>query len=75
MKFKLGSSRGPQPELLVPVLVSSEPGVAEPPVIDYNVIEQLVMHGMKQHPEVTHAAVQDALSIDCKRTNVLIHIV
>lgn len=75
MKFKLGSSRGPQPELLVPVLVSSEPGVEEPPVINYNVIEQLVMHGMKQHPEVTHAAVQDALSIDCKRTNVLIHIV
>ncbi len=75
MKFKLGSNRGPQPELLVPVLVSNEPGVAEPPIIGYNVIEHLVMHGMKQHPEVTHAVVKDAFSIDCKKTNVLIHIV
>lgn len=33
IKFKLGSNRSPQPELLVPVLVSNEPGVAEPPII------------------------------------------
>lgn len=75
LKFKLGSSKHPQPELLVPVLVSNEPEVAEPPIIGYNVIEQLVMNGMEQHPEVTPAVVGEAFSIDCKKANVLIHIV
>ncbi|KAK0138038.1 hypothetical protein N1851_025766 [Merluccius polli] len=75
MKFKLGSNQSPQPELLVPVLVSNEPGVAEPPIIGYNVIEHLVINGMKQHPEVTPAVVRDAFSIDCKKANMLIHIV
>ncbi|KAJ8349360.1 hypothetical protein SKAU_G00244900 [Synaphobranchus kaupii] len=75
LKFKLGSKRGPQPELLVPVLVSNEPGVAEPPIIGYNVIERLVMNGMEQQPEVTTAAVREAFSIDCKKANVLIRIV
>lgn len=42
IKFRLGSTPSPQPELLVPVLVSSEPGIAEPPIIGYNVIEYLV---------------------------------
>lgn len=66
---------GPQPELLVPVLVSCEAGVAEPPVIGYNVIEQLVRDGLAQQPGVTLAVVSDALSIDCKKANVLIHLV
>ena len=57
------------------MLVSNEPEVAEPPIIGYNVIEQLVMNGMEQHPEVTPAVVGEAFSIDCKKANVLIHIV
>lgn len=75
LRFKLGSSAGSQPELLVPVLVSSEAGVAQPPIIGYNVIEQLVKKGMAQQPDVTPAVVRDALSIDCKRANVLIQLV
>ena len=68
LKFKLGSNKDQQPELLVPVLVSNEPGVAEPPIIGYNVIEHLVMNGMAQHPEVTPAVVSEAFSIDCKKS-------
>lgn len=75
LKFKLGSSRSPQPELHVPVLVSNEPGVAEPPIIGYNVIEHMVMNGMEQHPKITPAVVRDAFSIDCKKANVLIQLV
>ncbi|TWW52959.1 hypothetical protein D4764_0155110 [Takifugu flavidus] len=75
LTFELGSNRGPQPELHVPVLVSNEPGVAEPPIIVYNVIELIVKNGMEQHPEVTPAVVSDAFSIDCKKTNMLIQLV
>lgn len=67
LKFQLGSKGGPQPELLVPVLVSNEPGVAEPPIIGYNVIELTVMNGMEQHPDVTPTVVREAFSIDCKK--------
>lgn len=75
LTFALGSNRGPQPELHVPILVSNEPGVAEPPIIGYNVIELIVKNGMEQHPEVTPAVVSDAFSIDCNKTNVLIQLV
>jgi len=75
LKFKLGSNKGPQPELLVPVLVSNEPGVAEPPIIGYNVIEHMVMNGMEQYPEIIPAVVGDAFSIDCKEADVLIKLV
>ncbi|TWW74006.1 Retrovirus-related Pol polyprotein from transposon 297 [Takifugu flavidus] len=75
LTFELGSNRGPRPELHVPVLVSNEPGVAEPPIIGYNVIELIVKNGMEQHPEVTPAVVSDAFSIDCKKTNMLIQLV
>lgn len=33
------------------------------------------MNGMEQHPEVLPAVVGDDFSIDCKKANVLIHIV
>ncbi|CAI5640554.1 unnamed protein product [Oreochromis niloticus] len=75
LKFRLGSTRDPQPELVVPVLVSKEPGVAEPPIIGYNVIEHFVKDGMEQHPDVTPAVVKEAFSIDCKKAEVLINIV
>ncbi|XP_039866235.1 uncharacterized protein LOC120720578 [Simochromis diagramma] len=75
LKFRLGSTRDPQPELVVPVLVSKEPGVAEPPIIGYNVIEHFVKDGMEQHPDVTPAVVREAFSIDCKKAEVLINIV
>lgn len=42
LKFQLGPKRGAQAELLVPVLLSSEPGMGQPPIIGYNVIQQLV---------------------------------
>lgn len=75
LTFELGSNRGPQPGLHVPVLVSNEPGVAEPTVIGYNVIELIVKNGIEQHPEVTPAVVSDAFSIDCKKAKVLIQLV
>ncbi|XP_035262887.1 uncharacterized protein LOC118221695 [Anguilla anguilla] len=75
LQFKLRADGSPQPELLVPVLVSSEPGVAELPIIGYNVIEHLVMDGMEQHPEVTPRVVREAFFIDCNRASVLIRLV
>lgn len=56
-------------------LVSNETGIAEPPIIGYNVIELIMKNGMEQHPEVTPAVVSDAFSIDCNKTNVLIQLV
>ncbi|KAG7453712.1 hypothetical protein JOB18_034001 [Solea senegalensis] len=50
-------------------------GWPEPPIVGYNVIEHLVMTGMEQHPDVTIAVVREAFSIDCRKADVLIHIV
>lgn len=76
LKFKLGSNQCPHTELLVPVLVSNEAGVAEPPIIGYNVIEHLVKNGMEHHLEITQTIVRNAFSIvNCKKADVLIHIV
>uniref|UniRef100_A0A3B3IJJ6 Gypsy retrotransposon integrase-like protein 1 n=2 Tax=Oryzias latipes TaxID=8090 RepID=A0A3B3IJJ6_ORYLA len=75
LKFRLRAETQPQIELLVPVLVSSEPGVAEPPIIGYNVIELLIKNGMEQQPEVTSRAVREAFSITCKQARMLIQIV
>lgn len=52
LKFQLGPKRGGQAELLVPVLLSSEQGVDQPPIIGYNVIQQLVTKGMEQYPDI-----------------------
>lgn len=43
-------------------------------IIGYNVIEHLMKDGMEQHPEVTPAVACEAFSIDCKKANVLIHV-
>lgn len=57
------------------MLVSDEPGVAEPPTICYNVIKHLAKNSMEQHPEVTPAVLREAFSTECKKANVLIQIV
>lgn len=59
-KFKLGSHKGPQPVLLIRVLVSNEPGVALPPIIGCSVIEHLVKSGIEQYPEATPTVVREA---------------
>lgn len=45
VKFQLGEEEASQPELLVPMLVSHDPGVAEEPIVGYNVIKQLLKIG------------------------------
>lgn len=76
LKFQLNTSnQSSQLELLAPVLISNEPGVAEPPIIGYNVIEQLVKNGMQQYPDFTSAAVQEAFSLDCAKTETFIQLV
>lgn len=75
LKFKLNTSNQGSHELLAPVLISTEPGVAEPPIIGYNVIEQLVKNGMEQYPEFTSASVQEAFSLDCSKTEIFIQLV
>ncbi|ROL46567.1 hypothetical protein DPX16_21751 [Anabarilius grahami] len=52
LKFQIKPKSGSQAELLVPVLVSNEQGVGQPPIIGNNVIQQLVTEGMVQHPDV-----------------------
>lgn len=42
IKFQLGEEEAQQPELLVPMLVSHDSGVAGVPIVGYNVIEQLL---------------------------------
>lgn len=72
LKFQLGQNREAQTELRVPVLISNEQCVGQPPIIGYNVIQQLVREGMERHPEVIPEVVKDAFSFDCKKTEVLI---
>ncbi|CAM4327730.1 unnamed protein product [Leuciscus chuanchicus] len=72
LKFQLGPKRGAQAELLVPVLLSSEQGVGQPPIIGYNVIQQLVTKGMEQYPDIIPEVVKEAFSCDCKKAVVLI---
>lgn len=57
-----------------PVLVSNDPGVAEPPITGYIVIEHIVMSGMRKQPEVMPIVVRNAFSVYCKRAEVLIGI-
>ncbi len=59
-------------ELLVPVLVSNEQGVGQPPIIGYNVIQQLVTKGMEQNPDVVPEDIKEAFSFDHKKTVSLI---
>lgn len=60
------------PELLVPMLVSHDSGVAGEPIVSYNVIEQLLKIGVEHQLPVSSATVNKAFSLDCKKTEVLI---
>lgn len=71
--FKLPSENGNQLELLVPVLVSDEEGVAEQPIIGYNVTEHVLARGMEP-PCVVTDAVSAAFSFDCKKTEVFLKV-
>ncbi|KAM9467441.1 uncharacterized protein Hap1MRO34_014209 [Clarias gariepinus] len=73
--FKLGTDKTTPLELEVPVLVSTDDGVAEEPIIGYNVIEYLLNHGVGQPKSVTTKAVSTALSCDCKKAEVLLTLV
>ena len=53
VEFKLSMSDTASSNLLVPVLVSSDPNVAEDPIIGFNVIEEVVKE-LKQQQCVTH---------------------
>lgn len=75
LKFNLGLQVGQQSELVVSVLVSNDPGVAEPPIIGYKVIENIIRDVMREQPEVNPTVVREAFSVDCKRAEVLIGIV
>ena len=53
VEFKLSMSDTASSSLLLPVLVSSDPNVAEDPIIGFNVIEEVV-NELKQQQCVTH---------------------
>ncbi len=72
LNLQLGPQRGAEVELLVPVLVSNEQGVGQPPIIGYNVIQQLVTKGMEQNPDVVPEDIKEAFSFDHKKTVSLI---
>ncbi|KAL0152983.1 hypothetical protein M9458_051712 [Cirrhinus mrigala] len=72
---KLGTDKATPLELEVPVLVSADDGVAEEPIIGYNVIEYLLNHGVEQPTGVTTKAMSTALSCDCKKAEVLLNLV
>ncbi|KAL1276336.1 hypothetical protein QQF64_035959 [Cirrhinus molitorella] len=75
VKFKLGTDKATPLELEVSVLVSADDGVAEEPIIGYNVIEYLLNSGVEQPTSVTTKAMSTALSCDCKRAEVLLNLV
>lgn len=53
VEFKLSRSDTSSASLLVPVLVSSDPNVAEDPIIGFNVIEEVINEQLKQQQGVT----------------------
>lgn len=48
VEFRLGKDSASVEPLLVPILVSSDPNVAEQPIIGYNVIEEVIGEGTIQ---------------------------
>lgn len=48
VEFQLGESEASSANLLVPVLVSSDPTVAEDPIIGFNVVEEVIKGQLKQ---------------------------
>ncbi|XP_019221791.1 uncharacterized protein LOC109204700 [Oreochromis niloticus] len=73
IKFGLPTEEAAQLELLVPVLVAQEDGVAEEPIIGFNVIEHMLERGIEPPRAVTEA-VSTAFSIDCKKAEVFIKV-
>ncbi|KAL6463235.1 hypothetical protein MHYP_G00276260 [Metynnis hypsauchen] len=59
----------------VPMLVTNEIGVAEEPIIGYNVIEQLVKNGVEHPPAITTQAMSSAFSFDCKKAELLVKLI
>lgn len=55
------------------MLISDQEGVAEQPIIGYNVIEQVLARGIEP-PCVVTEAVRTAFSFDCKKTGVFLKI-
>lgn len=53
VEFKLSESDTASASLLVPVLVSSDPNVAENPIIGFNVIEEVINEQLKQQQNAT----------------------
>lgn len=77
LKFQLGIESRSQPEFRVPVLVSCEPGVAEEPIIGYNVIEALVNLDMEVAPsaDIIIDAMSSAFSCDSKKAEALMKLI
>ncbi|XP_078798076.1 uncharacterized protein LOC111946953 isoform X1 [Oryzias latipes] len=71
--FKLPTDTCSKIELLVPVLVASGVGVAEQPIIGFNVIEQVLKMGIEP-PDAISDAVSTAFSFDCKKTEVFLKV-
>lgn len=73
VKFKLPTEEATQLELLVPVLVAQEDGVAKEPFIGFNVIEYLLERGIEP-PHVVTEAVRSAFSFDCRKAEVFVEV-
>ncbi|KAK7886457.1 hypothetical protein WMY93_026078 [Mugilogobius chulae] len=71
--FKLPTDSCPQVELLVPVLVANGAGVADQPIIGFNVIEHVLKMGIEP-PCAISDAVSAAFSFDCKKTEVFLKV-
>ncbi|XP_063049996.1 uncharacterized protein LOC134444699, partial [Engraulis encrasicolus] len=75
VEFQLEPAQAPHFMLQVPMLVTSEKGAAEEPIIGYNVIEQLLKSGVGHPQEVVAQAVSTAFSFDCKKAEMFVKIV
>lgn len=73
IKFRLPTKEATQLELLVPVLVAHEDGVAEQPITGFNAIEYLLERGIEP-PLVVTEEVSTAFSFDCKKAEVFLKV-
>lgn len=76
VEFRLGKDSAQSEPLWVPILVSSDPNVAEQPIIGYNVIEEVVGGAASQHPKAeTIKRVCNAFSVTFKTAQTLLKII
>lgn len=73
IKFRLPTNEATQLELLVPVLITHEDGVAEEPIIGFNVFGYLLESGIDP-PHVVTEAVSTAFSFKCKKAEVFLKV-